>query len=487
MKFDLTLHRITASIGIALLTLAWAWPCSARESQDYSSPKPNIVLIFCDDLGYADVGCYGAQKHQTPNIDSIATNGVRFTDFYVTSGVCTPSRSSLMTGCYSQRVDLHLNETGGWVLFPGNKKGLNSDEITIAELLKDQGYATGIVGKWHLGDQPPFLPTRHGFDYYFGVPFSNDMGETDRPRRPYPPLPLLRNEIVIEEEPDQRYLTQRYTHEATQFIKSHRDEPFFLYLPHSMPHWPQYSSEAFHEQSDNGKWGDCIEEIDWSTGRILETLAELGLTDNTLVIFMSDNGGALNHGASNAPLQGGKGSTWEGGHRVPFIAKWPKHLPKGAVQRELAVSFDLLPTLVRYAGGTEPQDRPIDGKNIDALLTMTEGAKTPHDSYFYYQSGRLDAVRSGNMKLFVNGPTRNANRNREAGDRIRLFDLENDIGESTNLAADHPDVVAEMMKLLEMAREDLGDTATERSGANVRKAGFVESATTLTKRRDSEE
>lgn len=446
------------------------------------APRPNIVLIFCDDLGYADIGCFGAQKHETPHIDTLARDGIRFTDFYVTSGVCTPSRSSLMTGCYPKRVDLHQNETGGWVLFPGNKKGINSEETTVAEILREQGYATGIVGKWHLGDQPAFLPTRHGFDYYFGVPFSNDMGETDRPRKPYPPLPLLRNETVIEEEPDQRYLTQRYTHEAIQFIKSNREQPFFLYLPHSMPHWPQYSSEAFEGGSDNGKWGDCIEEIDWSTGQILKTLEELELVENTLVIFMSDNGGALNHGANNAPLTGGKGSTWEGGMRVPFVARWPKRIPAGTVQSELAISIDLLPTLAGYAGGQAPDNRIIDGLDIDDLIVGKEGAETPHEALYYYFVGRLDAVRHGDWKLVVNGPTRNRNANEGEVPPTRLYHLGEDIGETTNVAEDHPEVVAELMKLLEAARTDLGDSATKREGENRRASGFVENATTLTKK-----
>ena len=313
MKAFLILYRL----GIASALLGMALPLAKAAE----AARPNFIIIFCDDLGYADIGPFGSEKHRTPHLDRMAAEGRKFTSFYVTSGVCTPSRSSLMTGCYPKRVGLHVNEKGAGVLFPGNQRGLNPSEVTLAEVLKARGYATGIVGKWHLGDQPAFLPTRQGFDYYFGIPFSNDMGQKDRPSKPYPPLPLLRMEKVIEEEPDQRLLTQRYTREAIAFIERHKAKPFFLYLPHSMPHWPQYSSERFAGKSANGKWGDAAEEIDWSTGEILKALKANGLDKKTMVIFMSDNGGAVRHGASNQPLRGGKGSTGEGGHRVPFVVR----------------------------------------------------------------------------------------------------------------------------------------------------------------------
>jgi len=284
--------------------------------------RPNFIIIFCDDLGYADIGPFGSENHRTPNLDRMAAEGRKFTSFYVTSGVCSPSRSSLMTGCYPKRVGLHQNEKGQGVLFPGNQRGLNPSEITLAEVLKARGYATGIVGKWHLGDQPEFLPTRQGFDSYFGIPFSNDMGQKDRPTKQYPPLPLLRMEKVIEEEPDQRLITQRYTREAIAFIERNKARPFFLYLPHTMPHWPQYSSERFAGKSANGKWGDAAEEIDWSTGEILKALKANGIDEKTMVIFMSDNGGLIPV-TSNAPLRNGKGTPYEGGIREPMIVKWP--------------------------------------------------------------------------------------------------------------------------------------------------------------------
>ena len=264
-----------------------------------AAEKPNFILIFVDDLGYSDIGPFGSKLHRTPHLDRMASEGRKLTSFYVTANVCTPSRSSLMTGSYPRRVGLDENEKGQWVLFPGNQEGLHSNEVTLAEALKDVGYKTACVGKWHLGDQRAFLPTRQGFDSYFGIPYSNDMGHDSRkePYR-YPPLPLLRMEDVIEEEPDQRLITKRYTEEALRFIEESKDSPFFLYLAHTMPHWPQYSSEKFAGRSRNGKWGDTVEEIDWSTGQIFAKLEQLGIDRSTLVVFTSDNGGATRHGAN---------------------------------------------------------------------------------------------------------------------------------------------------------------------------------------------
>ncbi|MBD3266686.1 sulfatase-like hydrolase/transferase, partial [bacterium] len=381
----------TAGLGAAgLLSTKFAQAAGDRKTNP--TQQPNIIVILCDDLGYADIEPYGAKNHQTPHLNRMAAQGRQFTDFYVTSGVCSPSRASIMTGCYPRRVGLHQNETGAWVLFPGNKRGLNPKEVTIAEILKNAGYATAAVGKWHLGDQPEFLPTKQGFDSYFGIPYSNDMGHQDRPK-PYhwPPLPLLKDEEVIEEEPNQAYITRRYTTASLRFIEENKDRPFFLYLAHTMPHWPQYSSPKFAGKSDNGAWGDAVEEIDWSTGRILDTLKELNLEKNTLVVFLSDNGGAVHHGASNAPLTGGKGTTWEGGHRVPCLAWWPGQIPKSTSSSELATSMDFLPTFAQLAGGQPPQDRVIDGKNIWPLLAGQKGATSPHDAYYYYFKGELKA------------------------------------------------------------------------------------------------
>ena len=440
-----------------------------------AADKPNFVIIFCDDLGYADIGCFGSQLHRTPNIDRLASEGIKLTDFYVTSGVCTPSRSSLMTGCYPRRVNMHLDHNQRWVLFPRGKKGLNPNEITMAEVLKDAGYATAIVGKWHLGDQPPFLPTRQGFDSYFGIPYSNDMGWTDRKNKRYPPLPLLRNDEVIEQEPDQRYLTKRYTTEALEFISANKDRPFFLYLPHTMPHWPQYASERFAGKSKNGKWGDAVEEIDWSTGIITGKLQELGIDHRTLVIFLSDNGGAVQHGAVNTPLKGGKGSTFEGGQRVCFVARWPDKIPTGTTCAELATSMDLLPTLAGLAGTVPPRDRKIDGKDIWPLLSGQPGAKSPHEAFYYYKMDTLECVRSGDWKLRL--ALRRANKP-NAKFEPELFNLKADIGETTNVADKHPDIVARLSVLADKARADLGDK--EAVGSGQRDAGFVEAARGLT-------
>lgn len=451
-----------------LLLLCMALPVFAKQ--------PNFVLIFCDDLGYADIGAFGSDHHRTPHIDQMAKEGMRLTNFYSTCCVCTPSRSSLMTGCYPKRIGMHENEKGQWVLFPGNSRGINADETTMAEALKSRGYATAIVGKWHLGDQPAYLPTRHGFDSYFGIPFSNDMGKMDRPIRGYPPTPLLRDEEVIEMEPDQRYITRRYTEEALSFIEANRDGPFFLYLPHSMPHWPQYSSAAFADKSANKAWGDAVEEIDWSTGRILARLKELGIDDNTLVLFTSDNGGAVQHGAVNKPLRGGKGSTWEGGQRVCFVARWPGQIPAASESDAVTVTFDLLPTFCQLAGEELQSDRRIDGKDISAILTGKSDA-SPHEAFFYYYRGNLNAVRSGDWKYFERHKPR---RGQQAPQQPELYNLQDDVGETKNCAADHPEVVARMKQLMDAMRQDLGDDALEIAGTHTRPAGHVDNPTTLT-------
>ena len=459
---------------LVCLTLAFALLLST-----VAEDRPNFIIIYCDDLGYNDIGPFGSKSHRTPHLDRMAGEGRIFTDFYVTSGVCSPSRSSLMTGSYPQRVGLHENESGQWVLFPGNHRGLNPDETTIAEALRDSGYTTAIVGKWHLGDQPEFLPTRHGFDSYFGIPFSNDMGHQDRPKPyKYPPLPLLRDETVIEEEPDQAQLTKRYTAESIAFIEANKDRPFFLYLPHTMPHWPQYSSEGFAGKSANGAWGDTVEEIDWSTGEILETLRRLDLDGKTIVIFTSDNGGAMNHGASNVPLSGGKGTTLEGGQRVCMVAWGPGHIPGGTRCSELATTMDLLPTFAGMADADLDPDRIIDGRDIAPLLTGEEGATTPHEAFFYYFRGQLQAVRSGPLKLRVaHTPMRGKNPKPVPA---ALFHLVSDIAERTDVSRENPDVVIELSAHAERIRAELGDSEKGIEGSGQRAPGHVENSKPLT-------
>ena len=410
--------------------------------------KPNIILIFTDDQGYQDLGCFGSKTLKTPNIDRMAAEGTRFTDFYVASPVCTPSRSALMTGCYPKRVDLARG-----VLFPRSRKGLNPKEITLAELLKARGYATACVGKWHLGHLPEFLPTRQGFDSYFGIPYSNDM-ITNAPGARRGAI-LMRNEEIIEHATDQRGLTERYTAEALKFIEANAPagsaeaRPFFLYLPHSMPHVPLSVSKRFQGRSKGGLYGDVIECIDWSVGEILKALKTHGLDENTLVFFTSDNGPWLvmgKRGGTALPLREGKGTTYEGGMRVPAVCRWPGKVPAGEVCRELCTTMDLLPTFARLAGTAAPADRAIDGKDIWPLLSGRPGAKTPHEAFLYYsRSGQLAAIRSGKWKLHLRESIYYRKRpKRKEPWKIELYDLAADIGEKNNLADKHADVVARL-------------------------------------------
>jgi arylsulfatase A-like enzyme len=452
-------QSLRSSLALAALAILMG-AASAAE-------RPNFLLINCDDLGYADLGCFGSKLHRTPHVDQLAGQGMKLTSFYVTSGVCSPSRASLMTGCYPRRVNLQQDAEGKSVLFPRSKKGLHPDEITIAELLQQQGYATAAIGKWHLGDQPEFLPTRQGFVEYFGIPYSNDMGKYAFPMLNYPELPVLQQEQLLEREPDQKYITRRYTEKAIQFLQSHAAQPFFLYLPHTMPHFPQAASEEFAGKSANGVFGDSVEELDWSTGQILDELDRLKLADRTLIVFMSDNGGQLKHGASNFPLKGGKASCDEGGQRVCCLARWPGHIPAGAVCDELVTAMDWLPTFAALAGAAVPMDRRIDGHDIRPLLFCEPGAKTPYEAFYYYWTSNLEAVRSGDWKLRV------ANHDAQGHKpfpKPRLYNLKEDIGESQDVAAAHPDVVARLQQLSEAARKDLGDGQTP--GANQRPAGL---------------
>lgn len=442
------------------------------------TPPPNFVVIFCDDLGYGDIGCFGSTVHKTPNIDQIAANGMRMTHFYSSSGVCSPSRASLMTGCYPRRVDLHVDEHDRPVLFPIGKKGLNPDETTIAEILQNQGYATACIGKWHLGDQSKFLPTRHGFDVYYGIPYSNDMGiypgYEHRPK-----LPLLEGETVIEAPVEQETITRRYTEAALAFIDAYAEQPFFLYLPHTMPHHPVNAGEKFRGTSKNGLYGDAVQEIDWSTGQILQKLDELGLTENTLVLFTSDNGAAQKWGGSNLPLRGWKGSTWEGGQRIPAVVQWPGTIPAGVDNAHLSSTLDILPTFAAWAGGALPEET-IDGVDIRSILLEPEIADSPRQVFYYYQKGQLQAVRSGRWKLHL--PLQNKIRNWGDGlgpQEAQLYDLAADIDESENLVAKLPDVVNEILQLAEQARAELGDL--DRRGSGQRPAGWVETAKPLQK------
>ncbi len=432
--------------------------------------QPNIVLIFIDDMGYGDLGCYGSTKNRTPRLDQMAEEGMRFTDFYVAASVCSPSRAGLMTGCYPKRVGLEAG-TKFVVLMPEDPMGLNPDEITLPEILQTQGYETMLVGKWHLGDQPPFMPTNHGFDSYFGLPYSNDhySGRVYAKHLPkrfengFNPLPLMRNNEILEKDPDQSTLTARYTEEAVQFIRKNKDQPFFLYLSHMYVHTPLFPAAEFRAKSRNGAYGAEVEQIDHSTGVVLDTLKELGLDENTLVIFTSDNG-SRGGGGSNKPLKGRKGQTWEGGMREPCLMRWPGTIPSGSTCSELTTAMDFLPTFAKLAGGSAPDDRIIDGHDIRDLMTGVPEAATSYEAFFYYRQNILEAVRSGKWKLHLK--------------LKQLYDLEADIGEKRNLYTANPDVVGKLKQLADEIREDIGDKNTR--GKNVRPAGTVANPVPLT-------
>lgn len=411
--------------------------------------RPNIILIFADDLGYGDLGCYGHPTIRTPNLDRMASEGIRFTQFYAAAPVCSPSRAALLTGRYPMRSGVTR------VLFPDSQGGLPPSEITTAEILRGAGYRTAAVGKWHLGHLPQYLPTQQGFQSYFGIPYSNDMTPTAGPGSPgapkHPPLPLMRDDKVIEREPDQSRLTARYTEEATRFIKSSKGKPFFLYYPQTFPHVPLYASEKFRGTSARGLYGDVVEELDWSVGEIFKALQQTGLDRNTLVMFTSDNGPWLirgEHGGSAGLLREGKGTTWEGGMRVPCIARWPERVSPGLVSRAFASTLDLLPTFADLAGAKTPGDRVIDGQSVTALL---QGAgRDREQEFFFWDLEDLRAARFGRWKLHVS--TKNVvdqPRGVTKLDRPVLYDLLTDPSETTDVAEKNPDTVRDLLARIE--------------------------------------
>lgn len=445
--------------------------------------RPNFVVVFADDLGYRDIGSFGAD-YPTPHLDRMAREGRRFTSFYVAQAVCSASRTALLTGCYPNRVGI-LGALG-----PSDRHGIHDDEQTIAEVLKDAGYATAAFGKWHLGHHPRFLPTRHGFDEYFGLPYSNDMW----PFHPtagarFPKLPLIEGDKIAN--PDvtaevQTQLTTLYAERAVKFIDKNRSRPFFLYVPHAMPHVPIFASDKHAGKSGRGPYADVIQEIDWSVGEILKALQRNEIDERTLVVFTSDNGPWLSYGdhaGSASPLREGKGTSWEGGVRVPAVFRWPGRIPAGTSCGEMAATIDLLPTFTKLGGGKGAEARKIDGEDISSLLFDKPGATTPHDAYYFYWGRELQAVRSGRWKLHFPHEYRTV-KNPGSGGRPgpqlsakterALFDLETDVGETKNVIADYPDVVARLEAFAERAREDLGDSATKREGKNVRPSGRLD-------------
>ena len=461
-------------LSILLLAALFALPLGAAD-------PPNIIFVLVDNLGNGDVKCFNPQtKHRTPNLDRMAAEGRKLTSFYSASGICTPSRASAMTGCYPQRVNLHLNHEGRGVLRPISPKGLATDETTLAQVLKAAGYATKIIGKWHLGDQPEFLPTRRGFDEYLGIPYSDDMTKDKRPDL-WPELPLMRDEMVIEAPVDRDYLTQRYTEEAIAWIRAKKSTPFLLYLPHAMPGSTSaaHSSPAFRGKSANGDWGDSVEELDWSMGEILRVLKEEGLDENTLVVWTSDNGAPNRNPpqGSNAPYQGWGYNTSEGAMRMPCLLRWPGRIAPGTTCDALCTMMDLLPTFAALAGAPLPPKK-IDGHDMSAIWFGTGGEASPYDTtgFFYYHSEQLQAIRSGPWKLYLELPNKLANlQNKTVPAKAQLFDVRHDVSETRDLIAEKPEVVARLLALAETAREDLGDL--DRPGKGQRPAGWVENPT----------
>ncbi|PWJ57303.1 arylsulfatase A-like enzyme [Dyadobacter jejuensis] len=400
--------------------------------------RPNIIIFFTDDQGYADVGCYGAEGFETPHIDRLASEGVRFTNFYVPATVCTPSRAGLLTGRYPKRYNLHEA-----VLFPFSEGGLSLNEYTMAEMLKDNGYTTSIIGKWHLGHKEEFMPNNQGFDQFYGVPYSNDMDHYYYKDIDFqsPPLPLYRNKKLIESGPDQDYLTKRYTEEAISQIKSRGKKPFFMYVAQNMPHTPLHASPAFRGKSEKGLYGDVIMELDWSVGEIVKTLKEQNIYDNTIFIFTSDNGPQI---GSAKPLRGKKAQTWDGGQRVPAIVVWPDNIPKGIVSNEFTTSLDLFPTLAKLSGSRLPHDLKLDGLDISNYLLHPESIKLPERPfYFYARNGDLEAIRMGKWKLHIE-KSLGWPLDKNGAFPVSLYNLDVDIGEKNNVAGQFPDVVAEL-------------------------------------------
>jgi len=486
------------STFIACGFCGWANPVSAQVSDSKSTPPPNVVVIFIDDMAYADIGPFGAKSYATPNLDRMAAQGRRFTDFVVSSAVCSASRSALMTGCYHQRIGID------GALGPQSDMGINESEVTIAEICKARGYATACFGKWHLGHHPRFLPTNHGFDHYFGIPYSNDMwplhpeNVARLKRNPdakssWPPLPLLQSDAPGEvtvlnadmQPDDQKWMTRQFTERATAFIRQNANRPFFLYLPHPMVHVPLYVSPEFEGKSGAGLFADVVMEVDWSVGQILDTIRDLNIDDNTLVVFTSDNGPWLSYGdhaGSAAPLREGKGTMFEGGYRVPALMQWKGKIPAGTTCDQLSSTIDLLPTIAGLIGADLP-DHTIDGKDISPLMFGKADAKTPHEHFFcFYSPKSLHAVRTGRWKLhfphtyrtLAGGPGGTDGQPvnyQSAKIGLALFDLQNDVGETTDVAAQHPKIVAALTAAAERMRQSLGDQFQNRQGIDVRPPG----------------
>ena len=425
-----------------------------------ASPKPNIVLMFIDDMGYGDIGPFGNTINQTPHLDRMAAEGIKLTQFYVANTACTPSRAALLTGTYAHRIGMDGGNGNLVVTFPGDSRGLNPSEITIAEMLRENGYATGCFGKWHLGDQPEFMPLNQGFDTYFGIPYSNDMWPQHTARNPitkrkYEPLPVMKQDKAVAhvaDEFDQSLLAEVITDEAIAFIEKNQKRPFFCYIPHAHVHKPRYARPEYLERAEGNVDRAHVEEVDDSIGRVLQTLKDLKLDQNTLVIFTSDNGPA--GGMSSGPLRGAKGGPkYEGHMRVPTLAWWPETIPSGSTSKEIGVTTDLLPTLAKLTHSQAPTDRIMDGKDISDMLLGKKGARSPHQLHFYENEG----IRRGDWKL--------VKKNSKARSKLELYDLSKDLGERKDLSGKHPEMVQELDRLLKEHASGIAN--------NLRPAGFA--------------
>jgi arylsulfatase A-like enzyme len=485
------MKNLQRKLSLVLLSLIFVCASKFANAGLFSKTPPNVVIIYTDDQGYADVGVFGAKGFTTPNLDRLAKEGRVFRNYHAAQPVCSASRAALLTGCYPNRIGIH------GALGPGSKVGISDDEMTLAQLVKQKDYATAIFGKWHLGDAPQFLPTRHGFDEYFGLPYSNDMWplhpETARMKKPFPDLPMYENEkIVIPKvtHEDQNHLTTWYTEHAVKFIEKNKSHPFFLYLAHNMPHVPLHVSDKFRGKSGRGLYGDVIEEIDWSVGEVMKALKENGLEKNTLLIYASDNGPWLSYGdhaGSALPLREGKGTCWEGGTRVPCIMRWPGKIPAGTESQQMIVNIDLFPTIAKLVGAKLPK-HPIDGMDVWPIISGNRNAKNPHDAYwFYYAHNELQSVMTGDgeWKLQLPHTYRTLN-GREGGHggipvryenvkltRAELYHISSDISETTDVAAEHPEIVKRLQAEAEKSRAELGDSLTKREGKGSREPGKI--------------
>jgi len=473
------------SLLFLILLSGFLYACQNDSKIQKRSDRPNVVLILTDDQGYADAGVFGATGFETPYLDQLASEGALLTNYYAPQAVCSASRAGILTGCYPNRIGIHN------ALMPNSDKGLHPDETTIADMLKERGYATAIFGKWHLGDAPELLPTNHGFDEYFGIPYSNDMWPLHPQQGPvfnFGPLPLYENTQVIDTLTDQSQLTTQLTNRAVDFINRKKDDPFFLYVAHPQPHVPLYVSEKFKGKSANGLYGDVIMELDWSVGQILQALKENGLEENTLVIFTSDNGPWLaygNHAGNAGDLREGKGTAWEGGQREPFIVKYPPRIQGGSIVDVPVMGIDLLPTIANLTGADLPE-RTIDGKDVMPLFTQ-ESTESPHEAYFfYYDVNQLQGVRYGDYKLYFEHTYRTMAGQPQGKDglpgdytyltldEVELYHLPTDPGERTNIAEKHPEVVAKIEALADEMRLKLGDALRDQTGSEVREPAFTE-------------